>query len=231
MAACCCCTCTDLNALIACDAITIDGFSRIGDWVNMTPYTGCCWRGFFVADNCEPLGPLCHSTPCTVSDMRLIVDRLKGVNYYIYRGCMREIWIWRDFYSTRWANDNLILDCNHQLGCGYFLLTRWVDYAKIIQWEQWRNTYIDPIPNFLSDCPIGNCLSTDQCTETSGDVPLPMPPMHLYHRLVAHPLCSRFADWHRDIWSNRQRSLRSGFFALRARQNCRIAGTRQASSF
>jgi len=137
MAACCCCTCADLNALIECDAITIEGYSLLGGWQNMTPYTdACCWRGTFGKDNCEG-GFLCQETECTGGG---------GLPYKLgkestqYLGCLREIWIWRDFYSQRWAGDNFIYECNDQLGCGYFILTRWVDYFTYLNWNQ------SPIP-------------------------------------------------------------------------------------
>ncbi len=171
MAACCCCTCNNLNALIECDAITIEGFSRIGDWINLTPYTGCCWRGFFGADNCQYTGPFCYETPCNIAGFGdNTITSKRGVEYYLYRGCLREVWIWRDFYSRYWATENSILDCNDQLGCSYFILTRWVDYAKIIEWQQMRTVLNNPVPDFLSTCPIGNCFSEDQCEWTTGDV-------------------------------------------------------------
>ena len=169
MATCCCCPCYDLNALIECDAITIDGFNRIGPWINQSAYTGgCCWRGVFGADECPYTGPICHETPCSIVGFgNNTVNSKRGVEYYVYRGCLREVWIWRDFYSRRWAIENFMFDdtCRHQLGCGYFILTRWVDTAKIVKYHQSRQSTDGGTtwPPFLYTCPFEDCFTANQC--------------------------------------------------------------------
>jgi hypothetical protein len=170
MAACCCCTCTQLQALIDCNAITIEGYSLLGGWQNMTPYTdACCWRGTFAKDDCEG-GFLCQESNCSTFGMTGIVTSKRGVDSTQYLGCLREVWIWRDFYSTRWANQNLILDCNDQLGCSYFILTRWVDYFTYNTWFQSRGPMSGDVtdesnyPPFLPTCPFA-CDVTCEWTE------------------------------------------------------------------
>jgi hypothetical protein len=152
-----------LQALIDCNAITIEGYSLLGGWQNMTPYTdACCWRGTFGKDDCPGSELFCTSGECIGSG-----NLNFGFNTTFYYQCLREVWIWRDFYSTRWANQNLILDCNDQLGCSYFILVRTIDTANSVWYQQNRFTVDGVTPDWLEGCPIS--CSAAPCEFSTGN--------------------------------------------------------------
>jgi hypothetical protein len=61
----------------------------------------------------------------------------------------------------------VILDCNDQLGCGYFILTRWVDYYTYTNWYQYALPIDGSSPPLLPTCPFP-CEVSCEWTEKDG---------------------------------------------------------------
>jgi hypothetical protein len=129
----------------------------------MTPYTGCCYRGVFGKDDCPGSELQCTSGACPSG----LGSQNFGFNVTYYYGCVREIWIWRDFYSTRWANQNVGSNCDEQLGCGYFILVRTIDTAGAVYYQQERTAVDGVFPEWLEACPIS--CSAAPCEYSTGN--------------------------------------------------------------
>lgn len=161
---CCCCTCAALADYIACDAITIPGFTRVGPWQNLSSgYEGnCCYQGFFTSDDCQTL-EVCESCTCiSCSESLQIGERLRGYNSLTANGCVREIIIYRHFYGT---DEQWPTACGPFAWCKWVVLAKWRTYRTVKLFEVYRSCF-DP-PPWPSLCPFDcECPGCSTCAGT-----------------------------------------------------------------
>lgn len=153
--ACCCCNCRELARYIACDAITIPGFTRVGPWQNLggEHQASCCYQAFFTADDCQTI-ELCQECPnpclpsCDSPGMLRVSETRHG--YYVVSalGCVREVLIYRHFYG---ADEQLPVPCDPFRWCKYIVLTRWRDHRTVTGW--WQVRLCETQPAWLPTCP------------------------------------------------------------------------------
>lgn len=155
---CCCCTCAALQAYLECDAITIPGFTRLGDWQNLSSgYDGnCCYRAFFAADDCEPELLCLEAAQCPCAFMaeapNLNGGTRIGTSTLSYSGCIREIIIYRHFYGPE---EQIVPgSCPQFEWCKWVVLAAWRDYRAATWWVQSQSCLDADPPEWLETCPF-----------------------------------------------------------------------------
>lgn len=143
---CCCCNCFDLDNAIACNAITMSGWTRSGPWQNWSGFYGstCCYRATFTRDDCPAPLLICQEClPTCTANSRY------GRNITLTDACVRDVIIYRHYYTY---DDQIFGVCPQTfLYCRYFVLVNTRQTMITRRWFQSRTSSSTP---WVETCPF-----------------------------------------------------------------------------
>jgi hypothetical protein len=139
--------CQVLDEYMDCDAITIDGFTKLGEWERTVVSDQCCWKATFGRNGAVP-EVFCETRQSISGEFRIARNTL------IARDAVRELVISPRFFSNGLTSDERFV------GCKYVILAKSYDSGYVKQVWQRRNS---SATNYVISelCPLGCTVPCD----------------------------------------------------------------------
>jgi hypothetical protein len=139
--------CQVLDEYIACDAITIDGFTKLGEWERTVVSDQCCWKATFGRNGAVP------EVFCETRYPSVNTNFQMARNTLIARDAVRELSISPRFFSNGLTSDERFV------GCKYVILAKSHDSGYVKQ--VWQQRYSSATYVISELCPLGCTVPCD----------------------------------------------------------------------